>query len=43
MPAMPQPHKRTDLRTGYNNGFKAKNFDTRIGPITLRPSGPRRA
>jgi transposase-like protein len=30
-----QPYERTDTRTGYSNGFKAKNLDTRIGPVTF--------
>lgn len=30
-----QPYERTDNRAGYSNGFKSKNLDTRIGPITF--------
>lgn len=30
-----QPYERSDTRTGHANGFKPKNLDTRVGPITF--------
>ena len=31
-----QPFERTEARKGYANGFKAKNLNTRLGPITSK-------
>lgn len=31
-----QRHGRTDERTGYRNGYRARTRYTRVGPVTLR-------
>ena len=31
-----QPHERTDERNGYANGFKDREFQTRLGALELR-------